>query len=304
MANPQRSAQFRPTIPVSGHSQVRRADDLAHGYRAHLIASCRSPRTRDEYTKRVAGFVEWAVATRRRRALSDEVTFAVAVGDYVRTMKIERHWSGATANLTVAALCHFGTWAGLGAPAGLREQLPRRAPRALSIDDEVAVLHAARRRGRREAAVVALMAFCGLRVGEVAALDRDDLVDDKVVVRAGKGGHWRSVPMPVAARRAVARWLAERPGGAGPLFPGRGRGLSEHRLCELVRECGHDCGVAVSPHALRHTFATRLVRAGVDLVVVAELLGHRDVNTARAYTLPSDADVARMVELAVPEEAE
>lgn len=297
------SRQRFPTMGVVRNAQVRRPDGLATGYRGHLAATARSARTRSEYARRVDEFMAWVARGRRRGVFADPERFALACSDYLVAMKRERGWTPATVNVTVAALSHFGRFAGLGSPAGLRERIPVRAPKALSEDEEAAVVGAARARGRRDAAVVALMAFCGLRVHEVAALSMGDVEGETVIIRAGKGGHYRKVPLPGAARVALDAWVRERPLGPGPLFPGAGgRPVSVRRLAQLVEACGDAVGIRLAPHTLRHTFATRLVRAGVDLVVVADLMGHAHIETTRAYTHPSDEDVAAAVELAVVDE--
>jgi site-specific recombinase XerD len=98
--------------------------------------------------------------------------------------------------------------------------------------------------------------------------------------------------MTASVEAALARWLAERPGGPGALFPGESgsaRGLSTRRIAELMDRVGERAGVAFSPHQLRHSFASRLVRAGVDVVAVAELLGHNSLQYVATYSRPTEA---------------
>jgi integrase/recombinase XerC len=302
-ANTSSSGQSPPTILVIGGAQVsasqKRAISAVSEYRAHLLATERNPRTRKQYGRQADAFVAWTVREKRRKALSDPSAFSMAVADYVTAMKHERKWAGATVNAAVSALSHFSRFRGLGDLDGLREDVPTRAPRALGADDLAAVQRAAKEMGTRAAAIFALLAYCGLRVSEASALERTDLVGDQVIVRAGKGGYWRTVPVSSGARQLLAAWLAERGIGPGALFPGRERGLSAYQMGTLVREMGDRAGVRVSPHVLRHTFATRLIRNGIDNVIVAELLGHRQLETIRVYTAPTEDDVAQAVEFAV-----
>jgi site-specific recombinase XerD len=102
-------------------------------------------------------------------------------------------------------------------------------------------------------------------------------------------------------RQVLDEWLAERQTKAGEgeqaLFVGRsGRRLSKRSVDDVVRRLGEHAGVKLSAHALRHTFLTRMVRQGSDLVLVAELAGHRRLETTRRYSLPSDDDRLLAVE--------
>ena len=122
-----------------------------------------------------------------------------------------------------------------------------------------------------------------------------------MVVRSGKGDAYREVPLNALVRQVLEEWLAEREARAGEaeraLFVGRGgRRLSKRSVDDVVRGLGEDAGVRLSAHALRHTFLTRMVRQGSDLVLVAEIAGHRRLETTRRYSLPSDADRLLAVE--------
>ncbi len=126
---------------------------------------------------------------------------------------------------------------------------------------------------------------CDWRVGDVR-------LDDGVVRCVGKGRKERWVPIGLPARDAVKAWLAGgrprcRPGDSDLLFVSRtGRPLDRHRVFRLLRERGIVAGVAgpLSPHVLRHSFATHLLAGGADLRAVQEMLGHADVTTTEIYT--------------------
>ena len=120
-------------------------------------------------------------------------------------------------------------------------------------------------------------------------------------MRSGKGDAYREVPLNALVRQVLEEWLADRQTRVGEgeraLFVGRGgRRLSKRSVDDVVRGLGEDAGVKLSAHALRHTFLTRMVRQGSDLVLVAELAGHRRLETTRRYSLPSDADRLLAVE--------
>ena len=163
----------------------------------------------------------------------------------------------------------------------------------------------AERASARDRAIVVVLLYTGLRLAELVALDVDDVKVSArkgiVVVRSGKGDAYRELPLNALVRQVLEEWLAERNTKAGEgeraLFVGRGgRRLSKRSVDDVVRGLGEDAGVKLSAHALRHTFLTRMVRQGSDLVLVAELAGHRRLETTRRYSLPSDADRLLAVE--------
>ncbi len=185
---------------------------------------------------------------------------------------------------------------------------PRRLPRALPLDDVIAMLDAAGFDGTpkavRDRALLEFLYGTGARIGEAVALDVDDIDPDRgTVVLHGKGGKDRVVPVGSYARAALEAYLVRgRPvftaargrgtGGpaAGPsaLFLNmRGGRLSRQSAWTILRETADRAGVraAVGPHTLRHSFATHLLDGGADVRVVQELLGHASVTTTQVYTL-------------------
>jgi site-specific recombinase XerD len=161
------------------------------------------------------------------------------------------------------------------------------------------------RASARDRAIVVVLLYTGLRLAELVALDVDDLRISArkglVVVRSGKGDAYREVPLNALVRQVLEEWIAERTKriaeGERAVFVGRaGRRLSKRSVDDVVRGLGEDAGVKLSAHILRHTFLTRMVRQGSDLVLVAELAGHRRLETTRRYSLPSDIDRLLAVE--------
>ena len=165
-----------------------------------------------------------------------------------------------------------------------RERLPQAAPRALASDELMAFVRAAGRAAARDQAIGLLLVYAGLRLSELVVLDLDDArVSGRkavVVVRSGKGDAYREVPLNAPARKALDDWLNKRPApvariGGEPLFVSRAGGrLSARSVDEVVRKLGRAASVELSAHVLRHTWVTRLVRAGNDVVLVADLAGH------------------------------
>ncbi|MBM7504528.1 site-specific tyrosine recombinase XerD [Agromyces aurantiacus] len=198
---------------------------------------------------------------------------------------------------------------------GLRPpKLPMRLPKAIPVEQVTAILEAARTGDEatalRDVALLELLYATGARVSEVTALNVDDLVDDEVVRLFGKGGKQRIVPVGSYARRAIDAYLVRsRPmlsarGSATPaLFLGvRGRRMSRQAVWQVLQDAAERAGVAasVSPHTLRHSFATHLLAGGADVRVVQELLGHSSVATTQIYTLVTADTLREMYTAAHP----
>ena len=140
----------------------------------------------------------------------------------------------------------------------------------------------------RDRAVLEILYGCGLRVGEVSGLDRDDLRLDigLVVVRRGKGGKERRVPIGPPAIAAVRALVETLPADSPHVFRNaRGGRLSPRSIRRVVTKAGQMAGLSgLHPHALRHSFATHLLDAGADLRGIQELLGHASLATTQRYT--------------------
>ena len=138
----------------------------------------------------------------------------------------------------------------------------------------------------------------GLRASELVSLPRGAVRQGQpfLIIR-GKGGKERLVPISSRAESAVRAWLEHVPSGPPWLFPSGKSHLSRVRLFQIVRQMAADAGISperVSPHVLRHAFATHLLSGGADLRVLQSLLGHADIATTQIYT---HVDSARLVEL-------
>ncbi|SFC99595.1 integrase/recombinase XerD [Nocardioides terrae] len=193
--------------------------------------------------------------------------------------------------------------------AGVRPPRPaKRLPKALPLGDVEAILETAGAPGTtlalRDRALLEVLYGTGARISEAVGLDVDDVdwgesgVDGTVLLR-GKGGKERLVPIGSFAREAVDAYLVRarpelagtgsgRPGGGGALFlNSRGGRLSRQSAWTVLVRTAERAGVTadVSPHTLRHSFATHLLDGGADVRVVQELLGHASVTTTQIYTL-------------------
>jgi integrase/recombinase XerD len=202
--------------------------------------------------------------------------------------------------------------------AGVRPPAPaRRLPKALPLADVESILEAAGSAGTtlalRDRALLELLYGTGARISEAVGLDVDDVdrVEGTVALR-GKGGKERIVPIGSYALAALDAYLTRaRPGlasvgtseRAGALFlNARGGRLSRQSAWTVLVKAADRAGVTrdVSPHTLRHSFATHLLEGGADVRVVQELLGHASVTTTQIYTLVTVDNLREVFAVAHP----
>jgi integrase/recombinase XerD len=186
-----------------------------------------------------------------------------------------------------------------------RPRLERPLPRILDAEEVERMFEAAEDRAAsgevaavRNLALLELLYGSGLRATELVGLPRGAVRPGQpfLMVR-GKGSKDRLVPISTRAQAAVAKWVEISAGGTIWMFPSGKSHLSRVRLFQIVRALAADAGIAperVSPHVLRHAFATHLLSGGADLRVLQSLLGHADIATTQIYT---HVDSARLVEL-------
>lgn len=204
---------------------------------------------------------------------------------------------------------------GLAADDPAREltgpRAPRTLPKALTTDQVERLLAAPsgeKPATLRDRALLELLYGAGLRISELVSLDVDDLDIERRMVRClGKGSRERIVPFGRPAGGAVAAWVvrgrpAFSPRGPWLLCNQRGGRLTRQGAWKIVKAHADAAGLsgAVSPHTLRHSFATHLLDGGADVRVVQELLGHANVNTTQVYTQVSTTRLRRVYERAHP----
>ena len=165
------------------------------------------------------------------------------------------------------------------------------------IEEKLVVAHASPL-DLRLSALIELLYGSGLRATELVSLPRRALAPDRpFLILKGKGARERLVPISDRARAAVSAWLPHVPADSGWLFPSGKSHLSRIRLYQLVKQLAAAAGIApqrVSPHVLRHAFATHLLEGGADLRALQSMLGHADIGTTQIYT---HVDSRRLVEL-------
>lgn len=278
-------------------------EDATRRYGVWLAGQPLAERSKREYLRNVEAFCAWLTAAGETGwggdPLADPLARDYAARDFKRFLKVEQGLRPASVNLALASLDSLYRCLGLGRPNVRREELPQAAPRALGVDEQRRLLRAAERASARDRAIVLTMLFATVRLAELVALDLDDVRvsarKGKLVIRSGKGDAFREVPLNALLRQVLDEWIEERQNLAGQgeraLFvSARGSRLSARATDSAVRKVAREAGIEASAHVLRHTCLTGMVRGGYDLVVVAELAGHRRLETTRRYSLPSDAD--------------
>ncbi|KKN21378.1 hypothetical protein LCGC14_0925950 [marine sediment metagenome] len=285
-------------------------------YATYLADSGKSPHTLRAYTQDLANFAAWFEQT-TGEAFDPQAVNPRDITEY-RGFLITRGRKPATVNRRLVALQRFYRWARRRGhvtdnPFDVLEgvhvkQQQGVAPKWLDQKDQNALLRAVRRkRNSRDLAVVELMLRAGLRVSELAGLRLDDVEmgqrSGKVIVREGKGGKYREVPLSKEVRRALESYLEIREeDGSDRLFLGQRGPINAPGVQYVVGKYAYQARLeGVTPHTLRHTFGKNLVDAGVSLDQVATLLGHESLDTVMVYTRPSQQDLEKAVRKAAGE---
>lgn len=273
-------------------------------YQAWLEEQPLSIHSKRAYRSRLNHFLGFLGASGEdyRDPFKDETERDYILKDYKKFLKQRHKASPNSVNAALAACDHFYQFLGLPKTKVKREDLPAEAPRALTKEEQKKLIRAAERARRaKDRAVVTVFLYTGIRISECAELNLDDVYaqgrKNRIIVRHGKGGRYREIPLKAEACEAIQAWLKER----AKKFEGKetdsalfinqqGRRMSTSALDLIVRKVGQDAGIELSAHVLRHTLLTALVRNGNDLVHVAEIGGHKRLETTRRYSLPTGLD--------------
>jgi site-specific recombinase XerD len=268
--------------------------------RTHCVARGLRPLTLVAYESTLKQFQEWVQVKCADRA-PDEITTRDVLS-YVQYLREVRDNGASAVNRAVVVLRRF--YCAMVAMGYLEpsanplavfpsiKAVPRRLPIALSQEQVSRLLAEPKATtviGVRDRALLALLYGTGIRASECAALRNShvDLAALTVTVR-GKGGHERVIPLNPQLAELLRTYVQARGPAlaSAPFFKSRfGRLLSRGGVYERVRTWGQRSriGVRLSPHRMRHTFATHLVRAGVGLVTIRDLLGHRLITSTQVY---------------------
>jgi len=255
------------------------------------------------------------VAYRRDLEGAEEHLGELATASRESLAKLGNRWADLAPSTVARKASALRQFYGFLLDEGLREDdpspaLPRPAtrrplPKILSHADVEALFARAeleadsdRPATLRLLALLELLYGSGLRATELVSLPLVAVPRDAPFLTiTGKGGQQRMVPVSGRARQALSRWLEVRPSGGKFLFPSRGKHLTRVRLFQLLKDLAARAELdpaRLSPHVLRHAFATHLLEGGADLRVLQTLLGHADIATTQIYT---HVDAARLVAL-------
>lgn len=217
-----------------------------------------------------------------------------------------RKYKPATVNRRLAAISKWLKWAN---KKGMLQRIPempkqvrqeKLAPRALTRSEQNALLRAVMREGKlRDQAIIYVLMYCGLRVGELVRLRVEDVDlkrQGKITVSNSKGNKTREVPAPAKARKKLQEYLGDRT--SGRIFLGQRGPLTERGVQQILAKYAYKARIErLTPHTLRHTFVKNLLDKGVDLPKIAALLGHENLNTTAVYTRPSFDELKKAVEI-------
>ncbi len=270
--------------------------------------------TRLGYVNDIATFAHWFEETNSESLSAEDVT-ATGVCMYREHLLSEKR-AARTFNRRLAALRSFVSWAReigylksdpLRGIRIIREQ--RLAPRWLNRNEVARLIRTLQQSinvadgqkrtiAVRDRAIINIILHTGLRVGELCNLELQDIeiLERKGLlrVRQGKGLKQRDIPLNARARKSLMDWLEVRPKtDSMAVFVEMhkwGR-VSRRTIQSRISNAGRRADVVVTAHALRHTFAKNLIQASVNTETVASLLGYRNLNTARIYSIPSRRDL-------------
>ncbi len=258
-------------------------------------------------------------AYRRDLQGSEDLIGDLAKASRADVQKLAGAWSGLAPSTVARKSSALRQFFGFAVDEGWRGDDPSNAlpkprarrplPKILSHDDVDKLFNRAELEAGsgkpaavRQLALLELLYGSGLRASELVSLPVSAVPRDAPLLTVmGKGGQARMVPVSERAKEAIALWMAVRGAPSGPaarfLFPSRAKHLTRVRLYQSLKELALRADIdpgLVSPHVLRHAFATHLLEGGADLRVLQTLLGHADISTTQIYT---HVDAARLVAL-------
>lgn len=280
-----------------------------HAFNRHLDRCDLTDHTKRAYRRQAAAYLDWLAHNPGRHpdAFQDPIGAQAAITGWRRAL-IDSGRSPSSVNQGIAAVTLlYETGSHVRPKKVKRPRIPRPgAPDALDRNQEAALRRSADRRGPRDAAIIHFLLDTGARVEECARLDVTDIpmtARTGTVRLVGKGNEVRRNPLPPGARDRLSTWLDQRAKTlsegnhrTGPLWLGQRGPMSVEGVTKVVLSTGRSAGIdGLRPHRLRHTFATRLRREGVDIAVIQRLMGHASIETTQRYFRASDEEIAEAV---------
>lgn len=268
-----------------------------------LYAEYPSKNTVVAYEYDLKDFARWYTHT-TGEDLKPELVTELDLAEYRQYLM--RKYKPSTVNRRLAAISKWLKWANKKDMLQRIPEMPKMvrqeklAPRALTRSEQNALLRAVMREGKlRDQAIIYVLMYCGLRVGELVRLRVEDVElkrQGKITVKNSKGSKTREVPAPTNVRKVLQEYIGDRT--SGRIFLGQRGPLTARGVQEILAKYAYKARIeSLSPHTLRHTCATNLLNKGVDLVKVAAILGHENLNTTAVYTRPSFDELKKAVEI-------
>lgn len=254
--------------------------EVLEEFETYLDLEGKSPNTIRMYSYYVRRYLEWGGAVNARSALR-----------FLARLRREGY-SNRSLNLVVQALRAYFRFEGYDDEAEKLKppKVPRSLPKALTREEVKRLLSVIPPTRKRDRLIVLLLYGAGLRVSELCNLKKGDIDLDRgiIVVRGGKGAKDRVVPIPEFLAKEIRSYLETRSDDSEYLLVEERRKskdkLSPKTVWYLLRKYGEKAGVEVTPHKLRHSFATHMLERGVDIRAIQELLGHSNLSTTQIYT--------------------
>ncbi|HHI00986.1 MAG TPA: recombinase XerC [Thermococcus litoralis] len=254
--------------------------DVIEEFKTYLELEGKSPQTVRMYTYYVDRFLKDTKTPNYRSALR-----------FLAKLK-QSGYSNKSLNLVVQALKAYFRFEGLDEEAERLKspKVPRSLPKSLTKEDVKKLIKAVPPTRKRDRLIILLLYGTGLRVSEVCNLKIED-IDFKrgiLIVKGGKGAKDRVVPIPDFLLKEIEDYLKTREDGSEYLFVEVRREkkdrISPKTVWYLLKKYGEKAGIRVTPHMLRHSFATHMLEKGVDIRVIQEILGHSNLSTTQIYT--------------------
>ncbi|WP_048152540.1 site-specific tyrosine recombinase/integron integrase [Palaeococcus ferrophilus] len=273
-------------------------DEVIEEFRTYLELEGKSPHTVRMYSYYVERFLESGGDLNARSALR-----------FLARLR-RKGYSTKSLHLVVQAIKAYFRFEGMDEEAERLKppKVPKSLPKSLRQDEVRKLLNVIPPTRERDRLIVLLLYTSGLRVSELCNLKKEDVDFERSLlhVRGGKGAKDRVVPIPKATLQLIERYLNGRDDDSEYLFV-EDRRQSKDRLSPktvwyLLRKYGERAGVKVTPHMLRHSFATHMLENGVDIRSIQEFLGHSSLSTTQIYTrvtvehLRKAQEKARLVE--------
>ena len=264
-------------------------------FSSYMVGERKSPNTVKEYRFLVSVFLKF-VGKSLEECTTDDIE------NYKHHLASRLNYSKTSQYLAIKALRHFYKYKNIQPLINLTvPKRPKKMPNYLS-EKEASRLIESSKNNLRDNLIVTLLAHTGVRVGELCSIKTSDVDMDEGVISifSGKGDRDRIVVMPENCRKLISNYLRERyriGSDVDNLLVSRnGRKLDSTTVQRIVRKAAQEAGIRkkVTPHVLRHTFATAVLRNGGDIRFIQQLLGHASVATTQIYTHVDDNTLKEM----------